>query len=140
MVRVIGIFCLLHVVAGAWYIGMVAPIITDDSIVSDYPYFKIAYASMTAVCILFLSALGFIGLKLTQKNDRFFRWLLVILASEIAYIFVIGLSWGLAGSEYAPSIGAATGVANGGLMFQGLSGFVLWAPLILWFSARKRSA
>jgi hypothetical protein len=140
MVRVVGVFCLLHVVAGAWYIGMIAPGITDDPVTSDYPYFKIAYFSMTAVCILFLSALGFIGLKLTQKNDRYFKWLLTVLVSEIAYIFIIGLSWGWAGSEYVPSIAAATGVANGGLMFQGLSGFVLWAPLILWFSARKRAA
>jgi len=50
---------------------------------------------------------------------------------EVMYFFFIAMLW--IHPEFGLSIGAATGVANGGLMFQFLIGFPLWAPLaVIW--------
>ena len=35
------------------------------------------------------------------------------------------------------SIGAATGVANGGLVIQGITLFPLWGPLLVTWAARR---
>jgi hypothetical protein len=35
------------------------------------------------------------------------------------------------------SVGAATGIANGGLMAQFIILFPLWAPLVVWWARKK---
>ncbi len=90
---------------------------------------------MSGICILSYCLLAMIGVQLFRMRVQYIWWLVVLLSVEVIYFFGVGESW--LAPRVGVSIGAATGVANGGLMVQFFLLFPLWAP-ILAFWAKKR--
>ena len=60
-----------------------------------------------------------------------------VIIFELAYFCSIGTMWLI--PPIGMSIGAATGVANGGLMFQAFILFPFWAPLLASWATRRLS-
>lgn len=98
-------------------------------------YFYPAFAVMSGICILCYVLLLVLGIDLLRSRLRWSRLLTGLLIFEVVYFFSIALFWLV--PSIGMSVGAATGVANGGLMFQFIILFPLWAPLILWRARRK---
>ena len=61
----------------------------------------------------------------------------LLLSIEILYILSIGLIALVDNQQVVMSIATAVGIANGGLMFQVLTGFIVWAPALLYFASKK---
>ncbi len=101
----------------------------------DAPFFYSAFYIMSAICILCYFALLYIGVQFIRGKTNVVRLLILVLVFEILYSFAIGSLWLL--PDYGMSIAAATGVANGGLMFQAFVLFPLWAPLVAFVASRS---
>lgn len=136
MIRFIGVCCFLLAIFGFWYLGNTIHVLNDHSFTSEYPYLKLSYAIMAGVNALFFAALCILGGTLFMQKKAYTKWLVGLIAIEIIYMSLVGASWGYLEPEYSSSVAAATGIANGGMMIQAISGFVLWGPLILWYSGR----
>ncbi len=98
-------------------------------------YFYAAFYSMSGICIIFYSALFLTSIQLIRKQANWAFGLLAIVALELVYYLVIGMMW--ARSPYGMSVGAATGISSGGLMFQAVALYPLWGPVVaLWARSR----
>lgn len=98
-------------------------------------YFYPAFYTMSAVCVACYLILFFCGVEFLRSRFRFVWMFVSVLAIEVIYFFSIGVCWLI--PSLGDGIGAATGVANGGLMFQFLILFPLWGA-VLAFWARHR--
>jgi hypothetical protein len=102
----------------------------------EVPYFYPAFYSMlsvTIVCCLVLAWCGLDQVRLRVAHLKLFIWLFVC---EVMYFFFIGgFLWPL--PDTGMSIGAASGVANNGLMPPFYILLPLWAPFALAW-AKKR--
>jgi hypothetical protein len=107
---------------------------------TETPYFHEAYYSMLSVCLIFYGLLLFFGIQFLRLNTRLRFWFLGLLVLEIASVFSLGLLWRLDNEEIARSIAAATGVATGGLVAQGLTLFPLWAAIIVFWAHSNSSS
>jgi hypothetical protein len=99
------------------------------------PYFYPSLYVMSGVCISCYLALIFIGVQLVCGSANLARLLLLVIPFEVLNFLGIGFMWAL--PEYGMSIAAATGVANGGLMFQTFTLSPVWAPLTVFFASRS---
>jgi len=101
----------------------------------DIPYFYPAFYVMSAICIICYILLLYCGIQFIRLRTDIMRLFVGVLIFEVIYFFSIGVMW------LIPKIGmivaAATGVANGGLMFQAFILFPLWAPFLAGWAARK---
>jgi hypothetical protein len=96
-----------------------------------YPIFYI----MSAICVTFYLALMISGIQLIRKQTGWSFVLLGVVMVEFMYFMSLGALW--ANSPYNYTIGAASGISSGGLMYQVYTLFPLWGPLVaLW--ARER--
>ncbi len=128
--RLLGIILLILAGLGLWYntIVLLTPFAPDPSA----PYFRHAFYSMAAICIACYVALLLIAVQLIRLRTWWFRALVSVVVFEVVYFFGIGILsfsafwWS---PELALSLGAALGVANGGLMFQFIILFPIWGPL-----------
>jgi hypothetical protein len=96
------------------------------------PYFLAAFYTMSSLCITVYLAGIVCGIDLLRSRLRWSKLLTAVLLLEVAYFFAVGFLW--TDPTIGMSVGAATGVANGGLMFQFLILMPLWAPLVLWWA------
>lgn len=104
----------------------------------DIPYFYPAFYIMSAICIgCYLMLAGF-GIQFLRGRVDHLRGFTILLISEFIYFFSIGTLWLLPG--IGRSIGAATGVANGGLMVQFVILFNFWAPPLVFWARRNLMA
>ena len=107
--------------------------IQEQGIVYFYP----AFYTMSAICIACYTALLICGVQFVRLRTSILKFFIGVIIFEIAYFFSIGATWLI--PKVGMSIGAATGVANGGLMFQAFILFPLWAPLVAgWAAGRLR--
>jgi hypothetical protein len=92
---------------------------------------------MSAICIACYISLFVCGVQFIRLRTRILKFFIGVIIFEVMYIPAIGLTWLI--PKVGMSIGAATGVANGGMMFQAFILFPLWAPLLAgWASGRLR--
>ena len=91
-------------------------------------HFYVAFYTMTTICVSFFTLLFITGVQLLRGKLFWLNVLLLIIVFEVMYYFAVGSSW--LHPEYGLSIGAATGVSNGGLSFQLLTLFPIWAPAL----------
>lgn len=97
----------------------------------ETPYFYPAFYVMSAICIGCYSLLAIFGIQFVRGRDSHIRRFITLLVFEVVYFFLVAMFWLVPG--VGMSIGAASGVANGGLMAQFIILFPLWAPpLALW--------
>jgi hypothetical protein len=98
-------------------------------------FFYPAFYTMTAVCIGCYLLLFYIGVQMVRGKTSVTRLLVLLLVFEVLYFFTIGFLWMT--PDYGTSIAAATGVANGGLMFQVFALFPFWAPVVAFLASRS---
>ncbi len=104
----------------------------------DYPYFNVAFLVMSAICIICELTVFFFGISFVRLKSRAFPFFVSLLVFEVVYVFSIGaFGWGYPDRKISLSIAAATGVANGGLMWQLMTLFVLWAPILVGLARRE---
>jgi hypothetical protein len=135
----VGIVSIVLAVLGLWYNA--TTLFTDFSDFvqeKDIPYFYPAFYIMSAICIMCYAALLFCGVQFLRLRTYLFGFFVSVLIFEVVYFLSIGPMW--LAPKVGMSIGAATGVANGGLMFQAFTLFPLWAPFVAWWASKRIKA
>lgn len=133
---VVGAVSMAAAVMGLWYNA--STLFADFSDLTrelDIPYFYPAFYIMSGLCLLCYISLLICGLQFLRSRANLFRLFVGTVIFEVLYFFAIGILWMIPG--IGMSVGAATGVANGGLTFQAVILFPLWAPFLAGW-ARKR--
>jgi len=136
----VGIISVLTALIGLSYNGLglitsirggFSELVTERGLSYFYPAFYV----MSAICVLcYLLLLG-CGVDLIRVRLRWSRLLTGVLIFEIIYFIAVSASW--MAPTLGKSVAAATGVANGGMMFQFGILFPLWAPLVLYWARRR---
>lgn len=141
MIRVIGILSIILACLGLWYnTSSFFFVLRSFEYDSETPYFKPAFFIMSLVCVACYVALLIMGIEFVRLKGRYRHTFVGLLIFEVAYFISISLLWMVPVRNFAMSVGAATGVANGGLMFQFITFFPLWAPfLVVWAHKRIRT-
>ncbi|HEY1269283.1 MAG TPA: hypothetical protein VGH16_18635 [Candidatus Binatia bacterium] len=96
-----------------------------------YPIFYI----MSGICVTFYLVLIISGIQLIRKRTGWSFVLLGVVLGEFMYFMSVGALW--ANSTYNYTIGAATGISSGGLMYQVSTLFPVWAPLLALWAREK---
>jgi hypothetical protein len=94
------------------------------------PYFYQAFYAMSAICVTFYLSLIVSSVGLMAGNARSLLPFTVAMTLEVVYIVSVRALWKHPTKGY--SVASATGVANGGLMFQFIILLPVWAPVVLW--------
>ena len=140
ILRIIGVAALLCAAFGLWYNITVlgnfwSRRLHVDAWRHDAPYFFPAYGIMSTICLACYALLAFFGIHFLHGRANHCRHFAILMIFEVAYFFSIGVTWLIPG--LGMSIGAATGVSNGGLMAQFIILFPLWAPILACWAARR---
>ena len=104
----------------------------------DIPHFYTAFYVMSAICIVCYVAIIAASVGLCLGSATCARLLAMLLLFEVLYFFAIGAMWTL--PTAGPGIGAATGIANGGLMVQFILLMPIWIPIVFAFLGLYRDA
>jgi len=100
-----------------------------------FPFFFPAYYTMTAVCVICYLLLAICGIQFLRGRVRWVLTFVPLMTFEVVYVFAISALW--MSPSIGLSVGAATGVANGGLLFQFLIWFPLWGSVLACLAKRK---
>lgn len=131
--------CVLVAGFGIYYTLMYFAVVHDLPPNAEEPYFRRAYLTMVAICLIWYAALLGFSMHFWKLKTAWRYWFLGVLVAEAVYFFAIGLLWTLEDQDIARSVAAATGVANGGLMAQAVSLFPIWAPIIVFWAHANRT-
>jgi hypothetical protein len=101
----------------------------------DTLYFYPAFYTMSAICIGCYALLAVFGIQFIRGQVAHLQSFITLVVFEVVYFFSIAGLWLVPG--LGMSVGAATGIANGGLMIQFLILFPLWAPLLASWARRQ---
>ena len=139
-VKVVGIVAVLVAILGLIYNGMTlfsaqSGAFSDLIKQQNLSRFYQAFYAMSVICIACYLLIIACGIALIQSRLNWSIILSGVLIFEVIYLLSIGLLWSRLDSSM--SVAAATGVANGGLMFQVFILFPIWAPLILKWAKKK---
>ena len=136
ILRVIGLITILLAGMGLRYNSITLFADYSDAFTDrPIPYFYPAFYTMSAICIICYVALIIIGIQFIRLRTGLRRFFVGVLIFEFVYFFSIGFLW--LPPNIGLSIGAATGIANGGLMLQALILFPLWAPFVVGWAERN---
>jgi hypothetical protein len=140
VIRVIGILSVILACLGLWYnASSFFFVLRSFEYDSETPYFKPAFFIMSFVCVACYIALLIMGIEFVRLKGRFRHMFAGLLIFEVAYFISIPFLSMFPVRNFTISVAAATGVANGGLMFQFITLFPLWAPiLVVWAQKRIR--
>ena len=143
LVVTIGLVAVLAALFGLYYNSMslssalggaFADMAAEKGLIFMMPAFYI----MSSICIVCYLILLACGLDMIRARVRCFWLMTSVLLFEIAYFFLVSVLWMV--PDIGMSVGAATGIANGGLMIQYAILFPLWAPIVLsWARTRMKS-
>jgi len=106
-------------------------LVQEQGTVHFYP----AFYTMSAICIACYIALLTCGVQFVRLRTNLLKLFVGVIIFEIVYFFSIGPMWLI--PKIGMSVAAASGVANGGLMFQAFILFPLWAPFLAVWAARR---
>lgn len=99
------------------------------------PYLYQAFYVLSAICIACYVALVVCGVQFLRVSTSLI-WLFVgVLAVEVIMWFATGRLW--LHPTYGPSVAAATGISQGGLVPQFIILLPLWAPPVVWLARRS---
>ena len=125
--RLVGIAGLIFAGMGLWYNG--TSIFKGFPYDPTQPYFRHAFYAMSAICVACHLILAYLGVQFLRVRTSLLRLFVGLMVFEVAYIFGHGALFYTI-PKLGLSIAAASGVANGGLMFQLLTLFPLWGWLL----------
>lgn len=136
MLRAIGGIAILMAAWGLFYnlvsfSSIIANLVRDP----EAPYLLPAFIIMSVICVGCYVVLGICGLQFVRLRPRVINLFIGVLLFEVIYFFAISAMWMV--SAIGMSIGAATGIANGGMMMQFVILFPVWAPIFAYWSARR---
>ena len=142
----VGIACLLMATAGIWYNSEYLAVDYSDALEEilveepkyegdDLSHFHTIFYILSGLCLAFYILLAVTGIQLIRLKTNWVFVLLCVVIVEVVYFMILSRLWMI--PEYGRSIAAATGVSSGGLVFQGITLFPIWAPLAA-FWARHR--
>lgn len=133
---IVGVFAIGTALLGLSYNAMsVSSALSGVFDSDDTPYFNEAFFLMSAICVSCQITLLVCGIDLVRSKLRWSRLVTLLLFFELGYVFAVGTLW--LEPTIGRSVAAATGVANGGLMFQFFVLLPLWGPLLLWWTKSK---
>ena len=137
---IVGIAAVLLALQGFWYNFSTLFVafsgkFSDISDKFDTPYFYPAFYTMSLICISCYIILLISGIQFTRQKMGMLKIFIGTLVFEVIYFFSIGMFWLI--PKIGMSIGVATGVANGGLVFQGILLFPIWAPWVVIRSSKQ---
>jgi len=134
--RFVGVASLVFAGLGLWYnTGTLFTRFPPDP---SEPYFLHAFYSMSAVCVVCYLTLLFVAVQFIRLDTSWLRLFTGVMVFEAVYFFSVALLW--ADSTVGRSVAAATGIANGGLMFQFVTLFLIWGPLLAGWAKRRIEA
>ena len=133
VLRFVGLASIACAGLGFWYNG--SSIGTDLSGSQNPPYFAHFFYAMSAICLACYTALLYVGIQFLRLKTAALPLLVGVVLFEIAYFFATAMAWPIPGIGDAAA--SATGVANGGLMFQAIIAFPLWGPLAALWAKRR---
>jgi hypothetical protein len=138
----IGIVAIVLGGLGMWY--NVNTLFADysDLVNQETPYFYHSFYLMSGVCFLCYVGLIACGIQFVRGAVGVVGLFIGILVFESMYLIALGLVWAALTSylSLGLSVGAATGVANGGLMFQFFILFPLWGSVAAYWARHKLNA
>ncbi len=126
VLRFVGGVGIIFAGLGLWFNG--STIFTGLSSNPSPPYFWHAFYAMSAICIACYLILAYVGVQFVRAKASPLRLFVGLMIFEVAYVFGVGAFW--MDPDLGLSVGAATVVANGGLMFQLITLFPLWGSLL----------
>jgi hypothetical protein len=136
VLRIIGIISIVFAVLGFLYNSTTFLVSwSKDFRDKDALYFYPAFYIMSFICAICYSVLLICGIQFIRLRTRLFPLFVGVLIFEFIYIFSIGITWLIPG--IGSSIGAATGVANGGLSLQIFILFPLWGSLLAGWASKR---
>lgn len=141
--RTVGVLALLSAAFGLWYnavtLSTVYPDALFESIVAEpTPYFRQAFYLMSAICVVLFITLAWCGVQFLRLSPNWWWLFALIGVLELLFIPVVGQLW--LHPTLGMSIGAATGLASGGLAPQLIVLFPIWGPLVVWFAQKSLRA
>jgi hypothetical protein len=134
------VLALLSAAFGLWYNAMTFSTIYSDvaiesNVTEPTPFFRQAFYVMSAICVACYLALAWCGVQFLRLSTMWW-WLFAVIGTvELLFLPVVGRLW--LHPEWGMSIGAASGVASGGLVPQLLVLFPIWGPFAVWFARRS---
>jgi glucan phosphoethanolaminetransferase (alkaline phosphatase superfamily) len=135
--RVVGDISLFVAGLGLWYnLTLLRTILPNYQQDPEIPYFLPAFVVMSMICVMCYGLLVVSGIQFLQGRVRLAKLFIGVLVFEVFYVFATGWLW--LSPEIGTSVAAATGVANGGLMYQAFALFPVWAPLVVCWTIRRR--
>jgi len=126
LLRFVGVAGIIFAALGLWYNG--TTVFAEFSPGPSEPYFSSAFYAMSAICVVCYGILIYVGIQFARLKTSALSLFVGLMVFEVAYFFAVGAFWTAPG--LGSSIAAASGVANGGLVFQLLILFPLWGPLL----------
>jgi hypothetical protein len=99
------------------------------------PYVYQAFYVLSALCVACYIALAVCGIQFLRLSTSLI-WLFVgVFVIEAIMWFATGRLW--LHPTYGPSVAAATGISQGGLVPQFFTLLPLWAPVVVWLARRS---
>jgi hypothetical protein len=136
LVRTVGWLAIALGIVGLWYnLSGLPRFLRGVEFDPEAPYFLHAYLVMSLTCVACYVLLIRFGIQFVRHDLRHTEAFRQLMVFEVLYFLSIGLLW-LLPDKIGMSIAAATGVANGGLMFQAFLLFPFWSPAAI-SKARK---
>jgi hypothetical protein len=93
---------------------------------------------MSVICVTCYVTLLVIGVQFVRLRPRLVPLFVGVMVFEVLYFFGIGFFW--TSPALGMSVAGATGIANGGLMFQFITLFPLWGSLLARWARRRMEA
>ncbi len=130
--RFVGLASLVFGGLGLWYNAhtLFAPMPPR----ADEPHYAVVLYAMSALWIGCYLLLLFVGIQFLRLRASALRLLVGVMVFEVAYCFCIIFFWSV--SEFGDSVAGATGVSSGGVMFQFMTLFPIWGPLLASWASR----
>jgi hypothetical protein len=144
LLRSVGILAVLLAIAGLLYTAASSyqVVVSDDidQLATEHgaPYIRAAFYVMASICVAFYLVLLLCGVRFVLLHSGLWWLFTAILAAEVLYYFSIGY-WFWPHPTLGRSIAGATGISSGGLMFQFLLLFPLWAPVAVYLARRSEN-
>jgi hypothetical protein len=138
LLTVVGVVTITMATIGLWFNG--AAVYKYFSILVeqiDDPHFCPVFCAMSMISCLCNIALLICGIQFVRRRTNLLKLFVGVIVFEITYFLSLGPASLV--PEIGVSVASASMVANGGMLFQGLTLFPLWAPFLAVWAARKIS-
>jgi len=111
--------------------------IDELAIEARTPYVHSAFYVMATICLFFYAVVLVCGVQFIRLRSSLWWLFSAVLVAEVVFYFLVGWLW--SHPTLGDSIAGASGISSGGLVYQFLLLFPLWAPIVVWFAHRTLS-